>query len=93
MKIWWICDSESSYPLFGIPYLGKEGANRQTNLSQTVVYRLCEYHENSNRNITFDNYLTSFELAQNLFSKCLTLRKQKACIPARFFSILFFLEK
>ena len=29
MEIWWICDSETSYPLFGIPYLGKEGGNRQ----------------------------------------------------------------
>ncbi|KAK9717673.1 hypothetical protein QE152_g23607 [Popillia japonica] len=25
MKIWWICDSGTSYPLRGIPYLGKEG--------------------------------------------------------------------
>ncbi|XP_056642631.1 piggyBac transposable element-derived protein 4-like [Diorhabda sublineata] len=25
MRIWWICDSDTSYPLNGIPYYGKEG--------------------------------------------------------------------
>lgn len=49
---------------------------------------LCEPFERTNRNVTFGNYFTSFELAQTLLSKGLTcvgtLRKNKRCIPANF---------
>ncbi|KAK9730621.1 Transposase IS4 [Popillia japonica] len=54
MKIWWICDSRTSYPLRGIPYLGKEGLNRAENLAQRVVEDLCEPFLRTKRNITFD---------------------------------------
>ena len=88
MKIWWICDSETSYPLLGIPYLGKEGLNRGQNLGEKVVLELCQRYERTNRNITFDNYFTSYNLAQQLLSKGLTcigtLRKNKGCIPPNF---------
>lgn len=88
MKIWWICDSSNSYPLYGMPYLGKQGNSRAQNLASQVVQQLCEQFERSNRNITFDNFFTSYELAQNLLSKGLTcvgtLRKNKACIPPNF---------
>mgnify|MGYP004593395707 CR=1 FL=1 len=88
MKIWWICDSSTSYPLQGIPYLGKEGGNRQTNLAMNVVQKLVQPYENTNRNITFDNYFTSVPLALDLLSKKLTcvgtLRKNKSCIPPNF---------
>lgn len=88
MKIWWICDSTTSYPLSGIPYLGREGADRGVNLATRVVEQLCEPYERTNRNITMDNFFTSFELTQSLISKGLTcvgtLRKNKRCIPNKF---------
>lgn len=88
MKIWWICDSKTSYPLFGIPYLGKEGPNRAENLAYNVVNQLCEPYFRTNRNVTFDNYFTSLEVAKNLAQNGLTvvgtMRKNKACIPPLF---------
>lgn len=88
MKIFWICDSSNSYPLKGIPYLGQEGANRGKNLGQRIVEELCIPFERSNRIITFDNFFTSFELAQNLLKSGLmsvgTLRKNKTYIPPAF---------
>ncbi|XP_044735464.1 piggyBac transposable element-derived protein 4-like [Chrysoperla carnea] len=88
MKIWWICDSKTSYPLFGIPYLGKEGQNRAENLAYNVVNQLCEPYFRSNRNVTFDNYFTSIDVAKSLAQNGLTivgtLRKNKACIPPNF---------
>lgn len=88
MKIWWICDSKTSYPLCGIPYLGKEGGSRAENLAFNVVYQLCEPYFRSNRNITFDNYFTSIEIAKTLSENGLTIvgtiRKNKTCIPPNF---------
>lgn len=88
MKIWWICDSKTSYPLFGIPYLGKEGHNRTKNLAYNVVNQLCEPYFGSNRNVTFDNYFTSLDVAKSLSQNGLTIvgtmRKNKACIPSIF---------
>ena len=88
MKIWWICDSKTSYPLFGIPYLGKDGQNRAENLAYNVVNQLCEPYLRSNRNITFDNYFTSIDVAKHLAQNGLTvvgtMRKNKACIPPIF---------
>ncbi|GBP86818.1 PiggyBac transposable element-derived protein 4 [Eumeta japonica] len=88
MKIWWICDSKTSYPLFGIPYLGKEGQNRAENLAYNVVNQLCEPYFRSNRNVTFDNYFMSIDVAKSLAQNGLTivgtLRKNKTCIPPNF---------
>jgi hypothetical protein len=88
IKIWWICDSKTSYPLYGIPYLGKEGPMRAVNLAWKVVEELCEPFVRTNRNITFDNYFTSYDLANSLLSKGLTivgtLRKNKTFIPSNF---------
>lgn len=88
MKMWWICDNATSYPLFGIPYLGKEGSTRSTNLAQNIVERLCQPYFNTNRNVTFDNFFTSMPLAETLLKNGLTsvgtLRKNKKCIPKNF---------
>ncbi|GBP24853.1 PiggyBac transposable element-derived protein 4 [Eumeta japonica] len=88
MKIWWMCDSKTSYPLFGIPYLGKEGQNRAESLAYNVLNQLCEPNIRSNRNVTFDNYFTSIDVAKSLAQNGLTivgtLRKNKTCIPPNF---------
>lgn len=43
LKIFWICDAETFYPLNGIPYLGRErsGSERRTGIAQEVVTTLC----------------------------------------------------
>lgn len=50
--------------------------------------QLCEPYYRSNRNITFDNFFTSYELAQDLKRKGLTcvgtVRKNKKFIPREF---------
>ena len=40
MKIWWIYNSSTSYPLYGIPYLGKEGRVAQQ-ISQVRLSKIC----------------------------------------------------
>lgn len=89
MKIFWICDSNNSYPLNGIPYLGRnrDGA-RAVGLAHQIVRELCVPFERTNRNITMDNYFTSYELAQELLSHGLTcvgtVRKNRKFLPAEF---------
>ena len=88
MKIWWIADSKSFYPLQGIPYTGKEDNKTATNLGHKVVMYLSEPYFRSNRNITCDNYFTSLDLATSLLQNQLTIvgtvRKQRRFIPPEF---------
>lgn len=88
IKIWWLCDSKTAYPLGGIPYTGKVGNTRAVGLGREVVENLCAPYFWTNRNVTMDNYFTSKELAESLLTNGLTLvgtlRKNKACIPPEF---------
>lgn len=88
LKIWWVCDSKTAYPLNAIPYLGKINNQRGFGLGQRVVEELVQPYENTGRNITCDNYFTSLELANNLLAKGLTitgtLKKNKRCVPSSF---------
>lgn len=88
MKLWWICDNATSYPLHGIPYLGREGHSRIYNLSKNIVEKLCEPYFGTNRNVTFDNFFTSKPLAESLLINGMTvvgtLRKNKPYIPKNF---------
>lgn len=85
IKIWWICDAENAYPLFGIIYTGKVGNVREKNQGERVVKELVAQFKNSGRNITMDNYFTTLPLAKHLLSWKLTitgtLRKNKPYIP------------
>ncbi|XP_058836768.1 piggyBac transposable element-derived protein 4 [Topomyia yanbarensis] len=90
MKIFWLCDAKTAYPLNANMYLGRErtGSARQTNIAQTVVSELCQPYYRTGRNITMDNFFTSHELALNLKSNGLTcvgtVRKNKTFIPREF---------
>lgn len=88
IKIFWICDAQTAYPLQGFVYTGKNGDKRSVDLARTVVETLCESFYGTNRNITTDNYFTSYPLAKSLLSKGLkligTLKKNKTCVPVDF---------
>lgn len=88
IKIFWICDCRTAYPLQGYVYTGKNGDKRTVDLAKTVVETLCESYYGTNRNITTDNYFTSYPLAESLLSKGLnlvgTLKKNKTCVPVEF---------
>lgn len=57
-------------------------------VAHSIVRDLCERHERSNRNVTMDNFFTSYELAQEMFGNGLTVvgtvRKNKTFIPHEF---------
>lgn len=86
VKIFWINDSQTAYPLQGIIYKGKqEGAERQTNVGANIVLDLAKPYRGSGRNITADNFFVDLFLAEKLTSWKLTLvgtvRKSKRFLP------------
>lgn len=87
LKLFLICDSETAYPLQGIPYLGKHG-ERKTNLGRETVKELAAPYYKTGRNITCDNFFTDMELANSLSRSGLslvgTVRKNKAFLPQSF---------
>ena len=58
MKIFWICDAKSFYPLKAKPYLGKERNSPEQNFGLKVVLELISPFTHSGRNITMGNYFT-----------------------------------
>lgn len=48
MKVWLICNSSNTYPLFGIPYTGKEVGKRFKNLGKKVVLNLVKKYSGKN---------------------------------------------
>lgn len=90
IKINWIVDAETSYPLFGEVYVGQQpNDERSTGLAHQLVLRLAEKWLDSNRNITMDNYFTSYPLACELWERRSTtivgtLRSNKREIPKEF---------
>lgn len=89
MKLFWICDATTAYPLRAIPYLGKEGNVRAAaGLGQRIVLNLCEPYFGTNRHVTYDNYFGSYELAKTLLKNKLTslatIKKNKTFVPASF---------
>ena len=88
MKIFWAVDSDNSYPLAGLPYLGKEERKPQVGLAKNVTLNLYRPFFGSNRNITTDNFFTDLGLATELLSNGLTtvgtVRNNKRFLPAEF---------
>ena len=88
MKIFWVCDAKTFYPLKTKPYLGKQGNAPQRGLAKNLVLELSAPFHNTRRNITMDNYFTDMALAVNLLQNGLTLvgtvRKNKTFLPPSF---------
>ncbi|XP_054083377.1 piggyBac transposable element-derived protein 4-like [Zeugodacus cucurbitae] len=86
MKVWWICDSVSNYPLKGIIYTGKPpGGQRETNQGERVVMKFMQNYMDSGRTVYADNFCSTYNLAEMLMNRRVafvgTVRKNKTFIP------------
>ncbi|XP_067121737.1 piggyBac transposable element-derived protein 4-like [Centruroides vittatus] len=93
IKIFLLVDSKTFYTHNLEVYCGKQpdGPFSVSNSADSVVKRLTRPIVNSGRNITTDNWFTSFSLATDLLQDRLTLvgtiRKNRKEIPAEFLNI------
>lgn len=87
LKVFALCDSKTFYVANLEVYCGKqpEGPYSQSNSPQHIVQRLVEPYRGKNRNLTCDNWYTSYPLAKLLLENKITmvgtLRKNKREIP------------
>ena len=82
VKIWWACDSVTTYPLHGQVYLGRQpGQPREVGQGRRVVHDLVKPWYRTGRNVTADNLFTSVKLVHELLDQQLTyvgtVRKNK----------------
>lgn len=85
IKIWVLCDSKSWYAYNTQIYVGRNrNATPERNLGRRVVLDLVEGL--SDRNVTCDNFFTSYELAEDLHNNRMTIlgtiRKNRTEIPS-----------
>lgn len=91
LKYYALCDSKTFYTYSLELYCGKQHDGpygNNSNKPTDIVKRLVEPIEKSNRNLTTDNYYTSFPLAEYLLQVGLTLlgtmKRNKREIPPEF---------
>lgn len=88
IKIVMLCDAKTFYMLNAIPYIGKEERTSNLPIPTQYVLKLTEPIQDTNRNVTMDNWFTSVPLAVELLKHGLTmvgtLRKNKPEIPPEF---------
>ena len=90
IKIFALVDARTFYTYNMEIYAGQqpEGPFKVDNSPSAIVKRLCTPLFGSARNVTMDNWYTSYPLAKELLSKKLTivgtLKKNKAMIPVEF---------
>lgn len=92
IKIYSIVDNKTYYTLNMEIYCGKQPENSPFSVSNKpydVVDRLVQCVSQSSRNITMDNFFTSYESTENLLKNHKltvvgTLRANKTCIPPVF---------
>lgn len=90
LKIMCLCDSKSHYLLNAFVYTGKSSRRQPGSFSVPTldVLKLVKPIENTNRNVTGDNWFTSIELINELKSRGLTyvgtVKKNKREVPPQF---------
>ena len=90
IKIYALCDAKTFYTLNLEIYCGKQmpGPCLKSNKPNDIVQRIVTPIEKTNRNLTTDNYYSSYPLAENLLGKGLTflgtMKKNKKEIPPEF---------
>ena len=74
IKIFWLCDSKTSYGFNESVYTAKQaGEEVKKNLRSSIAHKLCSPLQHSDRNVTADNFFTSVQLDESLLDKNLTL--------------------
>jgi len=85
IKIWILCDCDTSYCLNFQIYVGKEGRFPEVNQGSRVILELTEFMKNSGRNCTMDNFFSSLSLSKSLLARQMTMigtvRKNKTFLP------------
>lgn len=88
IKIFWITDTENSFPLRCLVYIGKDTLPsdcREGSVSEAVVMYLARPYLGVGRNITMDNWFTSIDLCNRLEAENTsvvgTLRSNRRGIP------------
>lgn len=88
LKVFALCDSKTFYVSNLELYCGKQPDGPYSNQSNTpfeIVSRLVEPYKGKNRNLTCDNWYSSYPLAKDLLKKKITmvgtLKKNKREIP------------
>jgi hypothetical protein len=88
IKIWSLCDNGTHYVSNLQVYLGKEGPSPEQQQGARVVRQLTSHLYGTGRNVTTDNFFTSYDLGQFLLSHNLTLlgtmRKNRTELPPEF---------
>lgn len=90
IKMYALCDAKTFYTLNFEIYCGKQlpGPYVKSNKADDIVKRLVIPIENTKRNLTTDNYYSSYPLAEYLLTKGLTflgtMKKNKREIPIEF---------
>lgn len=89
IKIFWLVDATTNYPLAGEIYLGTQpGEQRARNIAHDLVLRLSDRYLDKGYNITMDNFFTSVPLAKELIRRKTTLngtiRSNKPELPKQF---------
>lgn len=90
IKVWWVNCSKTAYPIQGQIYTGlASNGEREVNQGERVVKDLCiDLFSGSGRNITCDNFFTTYSLAQTLKDNKLsilgTVNKRRRFVPKEF---------
>lgn len=91
IKIFWLVDSKTNYPLAGEVYLGQQpNQNKSKGIAHDLVFRLMRDYLYFGANLTIDNFFVSYELAMDLLEKGTTMtgtiRSNKLQLPKVFAS-------
>lgn len=91
LKLFWLCDADTFYPLKCIPYLGREDDNLgDEGLSQgaSIVVRLVQPYTGKGRNVTIDNFFTDMKVVEKMTERKTTIvgtvRRNKKFLPPPF---------
>lgn len=91
IKIFWLVDSKTNYPLAAEVYLGQQpNLNSSKGIAHDLVLRLMKDYLYLGANLTIDNFFVSYELAMDLLEKNTTItgtiRSNKRELPKVFAS-------